>query len=76
MTNLTPEQQAVIDAAVAWQWEYLHDPDPANCADDNLAALCQRCHNRHDAPMRRKNAAQTRRNRKAMGDLFPTPLSE
>lgn len=25
------------------------DHDPANCADDNLAALCQRCHLGYDA---------------------------
>lgn len=37
------------------------DPDPMNCADDNLRALCQRCHNRLDGPMRRANAAETRR---------------
>ena len=30
------------------------DHTPENCADDNLAALCQWCHNRYDAPMRRK----------------------
>jgi 5-methylcytosine-specific restriction endonuclease McrA len=29
---------------------HLHDPDPMNCADDNLAALCQRCHLAHDRP--------------------------
>lgn len=40
------------------------DPDPMNCADDNLQALCQRCHNRLDGPMRRANAAQTRRQKK------------
>lgn len=28
------------------------DPNPANCADSNLVSLCQRCHNRLDAPMR------------------------
>jgi hypothetical protein len=28
------------------------DHQPENCADDNLAALCQRCHNRYDAPVR------------------------
>lgn len=48
---------------------HLEDPNPENCADDNLAALCQRCHNRHDAPMRRKNAAQTIRSKKACGAL-------
>lgn len=30
------------------------DHTPENCADDNLAALCQRCHNRYDAPVRRR----------------------
>lgn len=43
---------------------HVNDPDPANCADDNLEALCQRCHNLLDAPMRAKNAAQTRRAKK------------
>lgn len=51
---------------------HLADPDPANCADDNLAALCQRCHNLHDMPMRLANAAATRKARKASGDLFTT----
>lgn len=36
------------------------DPDPMNCAEDNLHALCQRCHNRADAPMRAKNARRAR----------------
>lgn len=40
------------------------DPDPANCSDDNLQALCQACHNRLDAPMRAKHAAETRRRKK------------
>ena len=29
------------------------DHTPENIADENLKALCQRCHNRYDAPMRR-----------------------
>lgn len=29
------------------------DHMPENCAPNNLAALCQRCHNQYDAPMRR-----------------------
>ena len=36
---------------------HLDDPDPMNCADSNLAALCQKCHNGHDAPMRARNRA-------------------
>ena len=31
------------------------DHDPANNADDTLAALCQACHNRYDAPKRAQN---------------------
>ena len=49
---------------------HVHDPNPANCADDNLEALCQRCHNRLDVPMRQANAAQTRRLKLAIGELF------
>lgn len=41
------------------------DPDPMNCSDDNLQALCQLHHNQLDAPMRARNAANTRR-RKAL----------
>jgi len=34
---------------------HLADPDPMNCDPDNLAALCQKCHNGYDAAMRRHN---------------------
>ena len=40
---------------------HVDDPNPMNCDPLNLAALCQRCHNRHDAEMRRRNAAKTKR---------------
>ncbi len=30
------------------------DHVPENCDDDNLKALCQRCHNNYDAKMRRE----------------------
>lgn len=40
------------------------DPDPMNCADENLQALCQRCHNRLDGPMRAVHGAQTRARKK------------
>ena len=39
---------------------HIHNPEPADLRDDNLAALCQRCHNRHDRPYRQANAKQTR----------------
>ncbi|MCS4503871.1 hypothetical protein NYO91_07245 [Arhodomonas aquaeolei] len=50
---------------------HVHDADPAACDDANLAALCQRCHNRHDAPMRAMHAYATRRAGRAVADLFP-----
>lgn len=34
---------------------HIHDPNPHNVDPDNLAALCQACHNRHDAKMRVMN---------------------
>ena len=46
------------------------DHTPENCADDNLQAACQKCHNAYDAPHRRKNAAKTRRAKLACGELF------
>ena len=42
------------------------DHDPTNCADENLCAGCQRCHNRYD----RVHRNETRRNKK------PLPLLE
>ncbi len=36
------------------------DHDPMNCSDENLKAACQKCHNRMDNPMRRKNAKRTK----------------
>lgn len=46
------------------------DHTPENCTDDNLAALCQRCHNRYDAPTRRAGIRQRERERAAIGDLL------
>ena len=31
------------------------DHTPENCEDGNLRAMCQRCHNRYDAPTRQRN---------------------
>ena len=46
------------------------DHQPENCADENLRAMCQRCHLTYDAAHHAKNAAAGRRSRKAIGDLF------
>lgn len=40
------------------------DHDPTNNADENLRALCQRCHLRYDAKEHARNAANTRRVRR------------
>lgn len=37
------------------------DHDTTNNTDDNLAALCQRCHLKHDGAIHAKHAAETRR---------------
>lgn len=57
---------------------HVHDPDPMNCEPGNLAALCQKCHNKHDAPMRAKRAAATRakNKRKAQREIGQMSLFE
>lgn len=64
--DLPPGRMVYIVLTIA----HVHDPDPGNCSDDNLAAWCQRCHNNHDRPMRLANAAATRRAKSATPDLF------
>lgn len=46
------------------------DHTPENCEPLNLKALCQRCHLRYDAQIHAENSRITRKNRKAIGDLF------
>ncbi len=48
------------------------DHTPENCEDDNLRFWCQRCHLRHDATHHAETAYQTRREGKAVADLFKT----
>jgi hypothetical protein len=56
-----PQEWSKIVLTVA----HVHDHDPMNCDPENLAALCQRCHNRHDARRR----AENRRAKQLEGDL-------
>ena len=44
--------------------------DPQDCRDENLRALCQRCHLRYDSQLHQKHARATRRSRLAAGELF------
>ncbi len=39
---------------------------PEDCAEDNLKAMCQCCHNRYDAPHRLANARRTRALKKSL----------
>lgn len=43
---------------------------PEDCSDENLLHACQGCHNRYDAPMRRRGIKERRRAQMADGDLF------
>lgn len=43
---------------------------PEDCRPENLKAMCQRCHLRYDIDHHRRTAHETRRSRKASGDLF------
>ena len=55
-----PDTGSIVVLTVA----HLENPDPMDVRDENLAALCQACHNRLDAPMRAQHAAETRRQKK------------
>ena len=46
------------------------DHQPENCADDNLRAWCQRCHNAYDAPMRKAGIKSRTKAKAAAGDFF------
>lgn len=55
------------------------DHNPANCADDNLRALCQRCHLRYDAKHHARNAGETRRRKRmerGQAELFKEVLAQ
>lgn len=49
------------------------DHTPENCADDNLKAMCQRCHNKYDAPMRRRGMKERARAALNIPDMFDAP---
>ena len=46
------------------------DHTPEHCSPANLRALCQRCHLAYDAEHHQQTAYETRRQPRALGDLF------
>lgn len=48
------------------------DHTPENCGDDNLKAMCQRCHLRLDRDHHATNSRQTRMRKIGQDDLFKT----
>lgn len=49
---------------------HIESPDPMDCRDENLAALCQRCHLRLDAGLHAHNARRTRDRKVGQGELL------
>ena len=50
------------------------DHVPENCGANNLKAMCQRCHNTYDMPMRRAGIAQRARDALGMSDMLESAL--
>jgi 5-methylcytosine-specific restriction endonuclease McrA len=40
------------------------NPNPSDCREENLRALCQACHNRLEGAMRARHARETRQQRR------------
>jgi len=49
---------------------HIHDKNPMNCDPRNLAALCQRCHLRHDAKDNAVKRRQAENDRVGQSTLF------
>jgi hypothetical protein len=59
----------ITDSIVVLTTAHL-DHVPENCDPANLKAMCQRCHNRYDMPMRRAGMASRKREAMGIPDLF------
>jgi hypothetical protein len=44
--------------------------NPGDCRNENLKAMCQKCHLRYDTSHHQKNARETRRKKRASAELF------
>lgn len=54
------EKYALFSSKITLTIAHLHDPNPMNCDDSNLAALCNACHLRHDAKMHAMNVIRSK----------------
>jgi hypothetical protein len=57
--NATPALWA--NGSIVLTVAHLHDSNPQNCSDDNLKAMCQRCHLRFDSKLHVLHSSETRR---------------
>jgi hypothetical protein len=67
------QRHPITESIVVLTTAHLYDSSPENCADDNLKAMCQRCHLRFDIRIHKANAIRTRTaelRRGTIGDLF------
>ena len=64
------EPHPITGSMVVLTTAHVHDHRPEAASLLNLAALCQRCHNRHDATLRQ--AGSRARRQRGQGRLFAT----
>jgi len=63
-------EHPITDSKVILTVAHLPGREIEQCTDDDLKAMCQRCHNRMDAPMRRAGIKSRLRASAAIADLF------
>ena len=66
-----PETGSKVVLTVA----HILNDEPEDCRPANLAALCQRCHNRHDMPSRRAGIRKRAREALLVADIFDPETS-
>lgn len=54
------EPHPITGSKVVLTIAHIHDHDPMACDNNNLAALCQKCHLSYDAKMHAQNAKLSR----------------
>jgi len=64
------EPHPVTGSKVVLTVAHVYDHRPEACSFFNLAALCQRCHNRHDSKMRRDNLRSRQLSESGQKTLF------